>query len=221
MNKSKSNLTSIHTTQKPQFPTTQFSSVSFDYDYLIKLLLIGDSGVGKSSMMIKFSDDMFSEQSIPTIGVDFKIKTIEFAGKIYKIQIWDTAGQERFRTITSSYYRGAQGIVIVYDVTNRDTYDNVKIWLTECERYNNKAKIILVGNKCDLSSKRTVTTEEAEEYAKIMGYKFIETSAKTNKGIDDAFNLMIVEVSNSNMFKTLHNNNNINICPVSKPKKCC
>ncbi|WBY58514.1 ras-related protein Rab-1B [Plasmodium yoelii yoelii] len=105
------------------------------YDSLFKILLIGDSGVGKSCLLLRFADDTYTDSYISTIGVDFKIKTIEIDDKIIKLQIWDTAGQERFRTITSSYYRGAQGIIIVYDVTDRDSFNNVKNWIIEIEKY--------------------------------------------------------------------------------------
>ena len=111
------------------------TGLSPDYDYLFKLLLIGDSGVGKSCLLLRFADDTYTESYISTIGVDFKIRTIELEGKTVKLQIWDTAGQERFRTITSSYYRGAHGIIVVYDVTDESTFANVKQWLQEIERY--------------------------------------------------------------------------------------
>ena len=123
-----------------------------EYDYLFKLLLIGDSGVGKSCLLLRFADDTYSESYISTIGVDFKIRTIEHDGKTIKLQIWDTAGQERFRTITSSYYRGAHGIIVVYDVTDQDSFDNVKQWLQEIERYasENVKKLQKVLNKMNL-----------------------------------------------------------------------
>ncbi|CAM0958698.1 unnamed protein product [Alopecurus aequalis] len=107
---------------------------SAEYDYLFKLLLIGDSSVGKSCLLLRFADDAYVDTYISTIGVDFKIRTVELDGKSVKLQIWDTAGQERFRTITSSYYRGAHGIIIVYDVTDMESFNNVKQWLSEIDR---------------------------------------------------------------------------------------
>jgi|EP01047_Picozoa_sp_COSAG01_P042073 Ras-related protein Rab-1A len=106
-----------------------------NFDHLFKILLIGDSGVGKTCLMFRFSDSKFQESYISTIGVDFKMRTVELGGKKIRLQIWDTAGQERFRTITSSYYRGANGIIVVYDVTEADSFENVKHWLSEIERY--------------------------------------------------------------------------------------
>ncbi|KAJ8122439.1 hypothetical protein O1611_g9839 [Lasiodiplodia mahajangana] len=127
------------------------------YDYLFKLLLIGDSGVGKSCLLLRFADDTYTESYISTIGVDFKIRTIELDGKTVKLQIWDTAGQERFRTITSSYYRGAHGICVVYDVTDMDSFNNVKQWLQEIDRYATEGvNKLLVGNKSDMSDKKVV-----------------------------------------------------------------
>merc|ERR1712087_389523 len=137
---------------------------------------IGDSGVGKSCLLLRFADDTYTESYISTIGVDFKIRTLDLEGKTCKLQIWDTAGQERFRTITSSYYRGAHGIIIVYDVTDKESFNNVKHWIQEIEKYAaDGVKKLLVGNKCDLQSKRAVTTDEAQELADSLGIQFIKT----------------------------------------------
>jgi len=158
------------------------------YDHLFKLLLIGDSGVGKSCLLLRFSDDIFTDSFISTIGVDFKIRTIDLDGKRIKLQIWDTAGQERFRTITSSYYRGAHGIIVVYDVTEQKSFDSIQKWLQEIDTFAGPSVTkLLVGNKCDLDSQRVIQTPKGEELAKSLGIPFIETSAKTTKNVEEAF----------------------------------
>jgi len=158
------------------------------YDHLFKLLLIGDSGVGKSCLLLRFSDDIFTDSFISTIGVDFKIRTIDLDGKRIKLQIWDTAGQERFRTITSSYYRGAHGIIVVYDVTEQKSFDSIQKWLQEIDTFAGPTVTkLLVGNKCDLDSQRVIQTPKGEELAKSLGIPFIETSAKTTKNVEEAF----------------------------------
>ena len=166
-----------------------------EYDYLFKLLLIGDSGVGKSCLLLRFADDTYTESYISTIGVDFKIRTIELDGKTIKLQIWDTAGQERFRTITSSYYRGAHGIIVVFDVTDQESFNNVKQWLHEIDRYAcANVKKLLVGNKCDLASKRAVPTEQAQEFADSLGIQYLETSAKNSTNVEKAFTTMAGQI---------------------------
>lgn len=166
-----------------------------EYDYLFKLLLIGDSGVGKSCLLLRFADDTYTESYISTIGVDFKIRTIELDGKTIKLQIWDTAGQERFRTITSSYYRGAHGIIVVYDVTDLESYNNVKQWLHEIDRYAcENVNKLLVGNKSDLQGKRAVETKDAAEFADSLGIEFLETSAKNATNVEKAFMMMASQI---------------------------
>eukprot|EP00300_Choanocystis_sp_HF-7_P006587 c14789_g1_i3.p1 GENE.c14789_g1_i3~~c14789_g1_i3.p1 ORF type:complete len:202 (+),score=58.32 c14789_g1_i3:52-657(+) len=166
-----------------------------EYDYLFKLLLIGDSGVGKSCLLLRFADDTYTESYISTIGVDFKIRTIEIEGKTVKLQIWDTAGQERFRTITSSYYRGAHGIIVVYDVTDLESFNNVKNWLHEIDRYAVEGvNKLLVGNKSDLVSKKQVETNTAKEFADSLAVPFLETSAKTAVNVESAFITMAREI---------------------------
>jgi len=166
-----------------------------EYDYLFKLLLIGDSGVGKSCLLLRFSDDTYTESYISTIGVDFKIRTIELDGKVIKLQIWDTAGQERFRTITSSYYRGAHGIIVVYDTTDQESFNNLKQWLHEIDRHAcENVNKLLVGNKCDLTHKKVVDYPTAKEFADCLGIPILETSAKSATNVEQAFMTMATEI---------------------------
>lgn len=161
------------------------------YDYLFKLLVIGDSGVGKSCLLLRFVDDEYTDSYVSTIGVDFKIRTVELDGKTVKLQIWDTAGQERFRTITSSYYRGAHGIIVVYDMTDTESFQNVKTWLDEVERFAAAGVVrLLVGNKSDLPARKVVPTTDAAAFAEQHGLPFIETSARDATNVDAAFLMM-------------------------------
>ncbi|XP_051132219.1 ras-related protein RABC2a-like isoform X1 [Andrographis paniculata] len=170
-----------------------------NYDLSFKILLIGDSAVGKSSLLISFISSAVDDLS-PTIGVDFKIKFLTVGGKRLKLTIWDTAGQERFRTLTSSYYRGAQGIILVYDVTRRDTFTNLSdVWEKELELYSTNQDCIkmLVGNKVDRESERVVSREEGMTLAKELGFLFFECSAKTCENVELCFkelSLKIMEV---------------------------
>jgi len=158
------------------------------YDFLIKLLLIGDSGVGKSCLLLRFCDDAWTPSFITTIGIDFKIRTIELDGKRIKLQIWDTAGQERFRTITVAYYRGAMGILLVYDVTDQRSFDNIRTWHSNIEQHASEGvNKILIGNKSDWNDKRVVTEQQGRELAYELGVQFTETSAKANEGVEGAF----------------------------------
>jgi len=170
-------------------------SFNQDYDYLFKLLLIGNSAVGKSSLLLRFSDNIFNESFLPTIGVDFKIRTFDLNNKTVKLQIWDTAGQERFKTITSSYYKGAHGIIMVYDITDKQSFRDIDNWLAEVEKHaSENVNKLLVGNKCDLEQNRQVSFEEGKAYAEQLGIKFIETSAKNSVNVDNAFFTMANEI---------------------------
>ena len=143
------------------------------YDLLFKLLLIGDSGVGKTCILFRFSDDAFNTTFISTIGIDFKIKTIELRGKKIKLQIWDTAGQERFHTITTSYYRGAMGIMLVYDIANAKSFDNIAKWLrTIQEHANTDVEKMILGNKCDMEDKRVIPKEKGEDVSQCLIARF-------------------------------------------------
>jgi len=175
--------------------TSVNSNQPMEYDYLFKLLIIGDSGVGKSCLLLRFSDDIFTDSFISTIGVDFKIRTIEIGGSKIKLQIWDTAGQERFRTITSSYYRGAHGIIVVYDVTEQKSFNNITKWLKEIDTFAGPAvQKLLVGNKCDLEPDRAVTTEQGKELATKLNIPFVETSAKDSINVEQAFIKMAEDI---------------------------
>ena len=147
------------------------------------------AGVGKSCLLLRYADDSFTQSFITTIGIDFKIKTIELDGKRVKLQIWDTAGQERFRTITTAYYRGAMGILLVYDVGDSDSFENVRNWMRQIDQHASESvNKVLIGNKCDVEpSARQVTHEQGEKLAKSFGIKFFETSAKDGTSVDDAF----------------------------------
>jgi len=158
-----------------------------DYDHLFKLLIIGDSGVGKSSLLVRFADNQFTGNYITTIGVDFKIRTIEISGERVKLQIWDTAGQERFRTITSTYYRGTHGVIVVYDVSSGESFANVKRWLHEIDANCDVVNRILVGNKNDDPDRKVVLTEDARRFADQMGIQLYETSAKDNINVEEMF----------------------------------
>lgn len=152
------------------------------------MLLLGNQAVGKSSLMLRFADDKFSLNMVSTTGVDFKIKEIELDGRPVVIKVWDTAGQERFKTITQSYYRGAMGIVLVYDVTDVKTFRRVEYWMKNIATYANAHVCkILVGNKCDQEDLRQVTTQEGRELAAEYKIPFIETSAKAGTNVQQVF----------------------------------
>ena len=171
---------------------------SLDYDYLFKYLIIGNSGVGKSCLLIRFTDDKFEEGYVTTIGVDFKIKTLEIEGKSVKLQIWDTAGQERFRNIVSTYYKGGHGIMMVYDITDLESFRYLDSWLKEIEKNASKNVYkILVGNKNDMEKERKVSFEKGMEFADLHGMKFFETSAKENRNVEEAFKEMTKDIINS------------------------
>ncbi|XP_035547537.1 ras-related protein RABC2a-like isoform X4 [Juglans regia] len=171
------------------------------YDYSFKILLIGDSGVGKSSLLLSFISNLVQDLS-PTIGVDFKVKLLTIGGKRLKLTIWDT-GQERFGTLTSSYYRGSHGIILVYDVTRRETFTNVlDIWAKEVQLYstNHECVKILLGNKVDRDTERAVTREEGLALAQEHKWFFLECSAKTRENVQQCFKdltLKILEVPSS------------------------
>lgn len=162
-----------------------------DCDYLFKLLLVGESGVGKSCLLLRYADNVYNENYISTIGVDFKIRTIEIDGKRVKLQIWDTAGQERFRNIVSSYYRSADAVIFAYDMTDHHTFSKVTSWIAEVEKFSKKDAVkILVGTKSDMTWARVVLYEQAQEMADKWQMPFLETSAKTDSNVGAAFHAL-------------------------------
>lgn len=164
-------------------------------DYVFKMVIIGDSGVGKSQLLSRFSKNEFGSNSRATIGVEFQTKTISIENKLVKAQIWDTAGQERYRAITSAYFRGALGALIVYDVSKWKTFEHVPRWLEDLKVHaDNNIVIMLVGNKCDLADLRQVPTEDAKEYAQQEGLFFLETSALRSTNVENAFLTVIQEL---------------------------
>ena len=159
-----------------------------NFNYLLKYIIIGDSAVGKSNMLLRYIHDRFSEEFHSTIGVEFGAKNIQINDKIYRIQIWDTAGQETFRSITRAYYKNSVCACVVYDISNRTTFDNIKSWVEDCKRLSPKTVLlILVGNKIDLEEKREVTYDEGSIFAQKNGMIFFECSAKTGKNINEIF----------------------------------
>ncbi|KAF7654800.1 hypothetical protein LDENG_00064600 [Lucifuga dentata] len=159
-----------------------------EYDVLIRLLMLGDSGVGKTSMLRKFTDTEFDASHISTIGVDFKMQTLEIDGTKVRVQIWDTAGQERYQTITKQYYRRAQGILLVYDITNEPSFQHIVKWVSDVDEHaQDEVQKVLVGNKCDEEQRRQVTQDQGIKLAANYGMEFFETSASTSTNISESF----------------------------------
>jgi small GTP-binding protein len=174
--------------------------------YIIKILTLGDTLVGKSSIVLRFSDNRFDDNQLATIGIDYKTKYIKVKDASVKVLLWDTAGQEKFRNIARQYYKGANGVLLIYDVCDRKSYERIGFWMDELKQNNEieQLYIILVGNKIDLEEKRVVTREEAEKYAEDNNINYIEVSAKTGEGILDLFN----EVTKGTMDKVFNDQDN-------------
>ena len=165
------------------------------YDYLFKVVVIGDSGVGKSNLLSRFTRNEFNLESKSTIGVEFATRTVSMEGKTIKAQIWDTAGQERYRAITSAYYRGAVGALVVYDITKDVSFENVEKWLAELkENATADITMMLVGNKTDLANQRLVSTEQGKAYAESRGITFLEASALQNANVEASFLQILSEI---------------------------
>ena len=200
-----------------------------EYDLLFKLILIGDSYVGKSNILLKYLKNQFNENSKTTIGVEFGTKNIIINNKRIKIQIWDTAGQERYRSITSAYYKGAKGALIVYDITRKNTFDNIDKWITDLKLNDDKnICIIILGNKSDLIDKREINKNDGIKKAEMYKTAFLETSALNGDNISKAFDELIeqIVINNKNIFQDDNENEidkgvNLNDDKNNNNKKCC
>ncbi|XP_038640796.1 RAB3D, member RAS oncogene family, a isoform X2 [Scyliorhinus canicula] len=163
-----------------------------NFDYMFKLLIIGNSSVGKTSFLFRYADDSFTSAFVSTVGIDFKVKTVYRNEKRVKLQIWDTAGQERYRTITTAYYRGAMGFLLMYDIANHDSFNAVHDWATQIKTYSwDNAQVILVGNKSDLEDDRVVPTEDGRRLADELGFEFFEASAKENINVKQVLERLV------------------------------
>ena len=209
-----------------------------NYDYSVQLLIIGDSSVGKTSILTRYSNGTFKEDYIATVGLDYYSKNEVLNNKTIHIKIWDTAGQERYKALTQGFFRNAQGVMIVYDVTNTESFDNLKYWISSIQKNieSNKISIpvILLGNKIDVGDEREIKNEDAEKFAEENKYKYFETSAKTGEGIDDAVRELVNQVLNNldkgnNIIGSrkeresvmLNNNDNKGGDKEGKKKGCC
>ena len=202
------------------------------FDFVIKLVLIGDSSTGKTAASRRYTDNIFTS-TVTSTGIDYKNKMVHYKNRVIKVQVWDTAGQERFRCITSHFFRGASGVMIFYDITCRLTFSNVSSWLDSINRSDvpDNVEIMLVGCKCDLEHKRTVQTHEGEKLAKEFGISFYEISSKTGLNVEECFSKMVVQTLTSVMSKRNHaasiveekadTQQTVNLESTSTKKSCC
>ncbi|GFV61602.1 ras-related protein Rab-3 [Trichonephila clavipes] len=180
-----------------------------NFDYMFKILIIGNSSVGKTSFLFRYAEDAFSSAFVSTVGIDFKVKTVFRQDKRVKLQIWDTAGQERYRTITTAYYRGAMGFILMYDVTNEESFNSVRDWVTQIKTYSwDNAQVVLVGNKCDMEDERVVSTERGKQLSDTLGLEFFETSAKENLNVKIVFE-RLVDIICDKMSESLDSDSNL------------
>lgn len=188
------------------------------YNFVFKVVLIGESGVGKSNLLSRFTKNEFSHDSRTTIGVEFSTRTVQLNGLTIKAQIWDTAGLERYRAITSAYYRGAVGALLVYDISKHLTYESAERWLKELyDHADPHIVVMLVGNKTDLSAVRSVPLEDAKDFAEKNGLLFMETSALESVNVEAAFNTVLTEIHKKVSSKEV-TRGSINAVTLSQPK---
>ena len=189
---------------------------------LYKILLLGDSTVGKTCFLLRYVDDSFLDLHMATIGLDYRLKTLILEEqKIVKVQLWDTAGQDKFRAITRNYYKGANGIILIFDVTNVKSYENIKKWINEIkEEISEKVAIVLIGNKIDNVQERKISKEQGDKLASEIGVKFFETSAKTGEGINESVFFLVKKIfENDPEVKNKYQGRNLKM--YNKKRKCC
>jgi len=200
-----------------------------EFDLHLKLLMLGDTGVGKTCLLLRYAHDSFSSMYITTIGIDYKVKLIELEGMKVRLQIWDTAGQERFRTITVSYFKGAHGIMLVYDITDRESFSSITHWITQIKEHADASvNIVLVGNKCDKEDERAVSRQEGQDLADRCGVRFFECSAKESNGVTEAYLQIAKETKDRLLAQEAKNTSKEAIVLVNQPashdkkkSKCC
>ena len=196
-----------------------------DYDHMFKLLIVGQSEVGKTALLKRYTESTFDDNLVTTIGIDFRTRTIDVGDKKVKLQIWDTAGQERFRTIGTAYYRNTHGVIIVYDVTSRDSFSKVEQWIREIkDNCEGTTKTVLVGNKDDDPTRKVIQTEEAQQFSTSMQIQLFETSAKENINVEEMFYAIAERMVNINVYKTMARGakgpkDNTRIVANNKPRK--
>ena len=218
---------------KDEIKIEEVTSDELREDYKLKVVIVGDSGVGKSNLIKRFTTNEFNENSKATVGVEFLSKSYKINDKIFKIEMWDTAGQERYKSITAAYYKGAKGALLVYDTTSAQSFENIDKWLSEIKEKTNKdIKLIIVGNKIDLIDKKVVSTEHALAKAKEWDIPLMETSAKDATNVTEAFHDLLKEmycelsktlqlVENKNINNKGNNAIELDVDEQKKKKKCC
>ncbi|CAF3391724.1 unnamed protein product [Rotaria sp. Silwood2] len=192
-----------------------------EFNYLFKILIIGDSGVGKTTILQRFAQDYFSTEYVATIGVDFQIRTLEIDSKRCKLQIWDTAGQDRFKCVVSSFYRNANGVIICFDITDLESFRNVNNWLEEVKRYcPEQTPMFLIGTKSDLKTRRMVSEEMIKTYAEKNQLLYLETSSKTNENVEKCFiDFTRTLVSHTNQMEMIYKRNRTQVPEVDLNSK--